>query len=441
VVAVGGTTLPSSGGTAQAAQQTAWGHGSWSWLFGGSGGGISTYESQPSYQSGVVTQSTTQRTSPDVSYDANPNTGFSVYDSVPYYPYYPYSSYGSQSGWFDVGGTSAGAPQWSAFIALVDQGRPASAGNLGSTAALAALYSSTGRSDLQDITRGSNGYRAGPSYDLVTGLGTLQASHIVALAQYLEAAPATAQAASSSVTSSQLPVPTRRERPPAAPADSTTASASTPSLTPASSVLPVAVSSSRVTATDQATGRTTATPTTSFILPNSMGGTATAAEPTVPQAENIPLALVLGGPSAFSTAVTGILPPAAATSAPPVDAQGNNLGADGVPGPSRGPTPGFSDESGGGSGWILTSPAQVPAAGASCPAAASMTAGFADPAGVMSVSPAEDGAAAWHTEGTTSVRSWALAVMAIAAIQGDYRAPDTAEAEDDYHRKLLCDRD
>ena len=44
-----------------------------------SGGGASQFESQPSFQTGVVTQSTTTRTIPDVSFDAA--NGVAVYDS------------------------------------------------------------------------------------------------------------------------------------------------------------------------------------------------------------------------------------------------------------------------------------------------------------------------------------------------------------------------
>src|SRR5438477_52923 len=63
----------------------------------GSGGGISRYESEPVYQSSV--QSTGKRTIPDVSYNASPDTRFWVYNSV-------------STGWDEVYGTSAGAPQW-----------------------------------------------------------------------------------------------------------------------------------------------------------------------------------------------------------------------------------------------------------------------------------------------------------------------------------------
>src|SRR5262249_56351132 len=60
VVSVGGTTLlMDSQGNIQS-------ESGWS----GSGGGISALESQPTYQQGIVTQSSTSRTTPDVAYDA-----------------------------------------------------------------------------------------------------------------------------------------------------------------------------------------------------------------------------------------------------------------------------------------------------------------------------------------------------------------------------------
>src|SRR6202030_3596535 len=85
-----------------------------------SGGGISKYDPQPPYQKGVVTQSTTERTAPDVSIVADPNTGLAVYDS--YGNQFPAPTY-PVANWGVVGGTSCGAPQWSALIAIADQGR------------------------------------------------------------------------------------------------------------------------------------------------------------------------------------------------------------------------------------------------------------------------------------------------------------------------------
>ena len=62
-----------------------------------------------------------------------------IYNCTPWIPYAPVDSAGG-AGWTQVGGTSAGAPQWAALIAIADQGR-ALAG-LGSLAnAQAAIYS------------------------------------------------------------------------------------------------------------------------------------------------------------------------------------------------------------------------------------------------------------------------------------------------------------
>lgn len=130
----------------------------------GSGGGYSTYEKEATWQTGVQTSG--KRSSPDVAYDANPNTGFAVYDSV---------TYNSQSGWFQVGGTSAGAPQWAALVAIADQGRALSGlSTLGKTQM--DVYS-LATSDFHDVTTGSSSSSSGSfaakaGYDLVTGLGT-----------------------------------------------------------------------------------------------------------------------------------------------------------------------------------------------------------------------------------------------------------------------------
>ena len=147
MVGVGGTTLNlNSDGTF--ASETAW---------SGSGGGVSAYELEPSYQQTYGVQGTGgHRGVPDVSYNGDPNTGVLVYDSTPY---------NGGTGWWIVGGTSAGAPQWAAIQAL---GRSASNANF-YVDAKSVSYPSY----LRDITSGSNGlYSAGPGYDLVTGLGS-----------------------------------------------------------------------------------------------------------------------------------------------------------------------------------------------------------------------------------------------------------------------------
>jgi hypothetical protein len=171
VLAVGGTQLSvdSSGDYL--------GESGWS----GSGGGVSRYESQPSYQKGVVTQSSRYRTVPDVAYDGSSGSPFAVYDTDSY------------SGWVEVYGTSAGAPQWSALVAIADQGRAlAGQGSLdGATQTLPDLYKLPA-SDFHDVTSGNNGgYAAGTGYDLVTGRGSPVANLIVsALAGGATAPPA-----------------------------------------------------------------------------------------------------------------------------------------------------------------------------------------------------------------------------------------------------------
>ncbi|MCC6424682.1 MAG: S53 family peptidase [Phycisphaerales bacterium] len=143
---VGGTTLHTgSGGNYHS--ETGWSD---------SGGGLAWFENTAS---------------PDVAYDADPKSGFSVYDSTG----------GSNNGpWYQVGGTSAGSPQWAALVAIADQGR----GYLGKGSmdgrreVLPDLYQMS-TADFHDITSGFNGYFAQPGYDLVTGLGSPVANELV----------------------------------------------------------------------------------------------------------------------------------------------------------------------------------------------------------------------------------------------------------------------
>ncbi len=155
VVGVGGTTLQlDSSGTA--ISETGW---------SGSGGGVSAYYTKPAFQNGFGTA--VSRTVPDVSYDADPNTGFPVY----------ITNYNGSTGWITVGGTSAGAPQWAAQQALVNAVRSTS---LSSTNT--ALYSTatTAYTDFFDIISGSNGgFFCNTGYDLVTGLGSPNAPALV----------------------------------------------------------------------------------------------------------------------------------------------------------------------------------------------------------------------------------------------------------------------
>ncbi len=180
VLSVGGTTLSLAGG----------GYGSekgWS----GSGGGYSNYIGEPSYQRSV--QTTGHRSNPDVAYDADPYSGFYVCQN---------------NSWYAVGGTSAGAPQWAALIAIANQGRAAN-GRAPLSTALQAVYS-LAAGDFHDITTGSNGYKAGAGYDAVTGRGSPIANAVVRdLAAF---GAATTTASTHTITSTPTAGPTSAPR-------------------------------------------------------------------------------------------------------------------------------------------------------------------------------------------------------------------------------------
>ena len=165
VLSVGGTTLnidPSGNYISESA-----------WTDGG--GGVSAYEPLPSYQTSVA-GSTTKRMTPDVSFDADPNTGVPIYDSY---------NNGTAAPWAQYGGTSLSSPCWAGLIAIFDQGRVAAGlGTLdGRSQTLPMLYSMP--SDVfHDVTTGSSGAHHGNpatiGYDLATGLGTPIANRMAA---------------------------------------------------------------------------------------------------------------------------------------------------------------------------------------------------------------------------------------------------------------------
>lgn len=196
---------------------------------GASGGGQSLYEadtnpynasypntpniSYPDYQTSVQLQTehsaTNARIGPDVAYNAEDdpngtNNGASTYSVCDSYPGVSINNSGYVAGsstqpWFSVGGTSAGAPQWSALIAIADQGLTIE--KYGSSNS-STIYSLNGRTqtlpriyslpstDFHDITSGNNyepnnpnqtSYSsAAPGYDETTGRGSPIANKIVA---------------------------------------------------------------------------------------------------------------------------------------------------------------------------------------------------------------------------------------------------------------------
>src|SRR5712691_2352744 len=170
VVSVGGTTLTlGSGGNV--VSETAW---------SGSGGGISAFENEPSYQTNYPIPSTGGlRGNPDVSYDADPASGVAVFDSL-----------GDQGfkNWIQVGGTSAGSPQWAALNAIANAGRTSPLSSTSTTTptnvAIYNIAKTAYSTNFRDITSGTNGScgsicTASTNYDFVTGLGSPLANVLI----------------------------------------------------------------------------------------------------------------------------------------------------------------------------------------------------------------------------------------------------------------------
>ena len=149
---------------------------------GGAGGGApSSIYAAPPWQLGLT--GSPMRAEPDVSYNAAFNGGVIVVLSNPQ----GVVQHGV------VGGTSAGAPQWAAIVALANEVRgQRGSGPLGiATAQLWTLaHDKNGyRQDFHDITVGNNtllgsasglpGFDAGPGYDYATGLGTPDVSRLL----------------------------------------------------------------------------------------------------------------------------------------------------------------------------------------------------------------------------------------------------------------------
>ncbi len=167
VLACGGTSLRANPATGAVTSETVWNDGS---AGGATGGGVSDTFALPSWQARAHVPARvgggTGRGVPDVSADADPQTGYQVYVD-------------GQSTVF--GGTSAVAPLWAALICRLAQ----SLGPLGLIQPK--LYSAT--AGLRDITTGDNGaYKAGPGWDPCTGLGVPVGDALLAALQTAAAA-------------------------------------------------------------------------------------------------------------------------------------------------------------------------------------------------------------------------------------------------------------
>jgi subtilase family serine protease len=179
VTGVGGTTLSWTSSNTWSSE-TSWKTTAASGTYGnsnyseaeGGGGGVSRKWSIPSWQSGLSTSankgSSSMRMVPDVSLNADPNSGYPIYYS---------------GSWSLYGGTSCASPLWAGFTDLVNQQRVANGlSRLGFvnpsiyTIAKGAQYGNT----FHDISDGSTNlyYPATSGYDLTTGLGSFNGSSL-----------------------------------------------------------------------------------------------------------------------------------------------------------------------------------------------------------------------------------------------------------------------
>ncbi len=134
----------------------------------GGGGGLSEFFPRPSYQMGAGTAnqySNGKREVPDVSADADPNSGYDLYT---------HDGNNGQPGWSTLGGTSASTPLWAGYGALLVQDFRTRIGFLNPVLyALAQRASSFSHPAFNDVTQGNNlYYPATPGYDLASGLGS-----------------------------------------------------------------------------------------------------------------------------------------------------------------------------------------------------------------------------------------------------------------------------
>jgi len=150
VVAVGGTTLNTSSTDSYVSEA--------SWPY--SGGGVSSAEPTPSWQSSTYAH----RSVPDVAFDAD-------WTNSPIIVYFTASSTSgiSQSGYYTNGGTSLASPLFVGIWARLE-----SANNNGMGFAAPALYAYASQFPFHDVTTGNNGYySATTGRDNATGWGSI----------------------------------------------------------------------------------------------------------------------------------------------------------------------------------------------------------------------------------------------------------------------------
>lgn len=159
VLGCGGTELQTSGD--QIVNETVWNDPAG----GATGGGVSDVFDPPDWQSDANVPARADgnkgRGVPDVSGDADPATGYNILVD------------GEEGA---IGGTSAVAPLWAAWVALFNQSAGKPIGYLNPL-----LYGLGDGSGFRDITEGDNGsFTAAQGWDPCTGLGSLDGAKLMA---------------------------------------------------------------------------------------------------------------------------------------------------------------------------------------------------------------------------------------------------------------------
>lgn len=165
VVGVGGTKLTVDSKGAYASESV-WNDGLDE---GAGGGGVSQFWAIPAWQKNIPQISSQKnRNVPDVSLNADPNTGYAIY---------------FKGKWDVIGGTSCAAPLWASFTALVNQKRVAAQKHTLGFANPVYYAIGTGSSyaaDFHDVADGDNlHYPAHPGYDNATGWGSLNGANLL----------------------------------------------------------------------------------------------------------------------------------------------------------------------------------------------------------------------------------------------------------------------
>lgn len=172
--------------------ETAWNDTSALDTLSASGGGASSIFKKPAWQTGPGVPNDNARDVPDIALSASPNHD----------PYLICSDGSCVNGFRDsrqnlnvVGGTSTGAPVFAALVALINQQTNSAAGQ-GNINYILYPLAAQHPDAFHDITTGNNkvpcrkgskgcpkggtiGYSAGTGYDLVTGLGSIDATNLV----------------------------------------------------------------------------------------------------------------------------------------------------------------------------------------------------------------------------------------------------------------------